>query len=153
MKTTTKSLEKPIENQILVWLKLKGALVWKNQTVGVFDPTKKIFRKSRNPFHRKGVSDILGIWRGRPLAIEVKSAKGYASPEQKQFIKDFTEAGGIAFIARSVEDVEQFLMEPSRPAPFQNVTEDAEGSVAGPFLSKKPKQSKTVKRRAAHGSN
>lgn len=80
-------------------------LFWVNESVGIFDPKRGIFRKKNSPYARKGVSDILGIWDGQPLAIEVKSAKGRLSPEQKTFIDDFSARGGIAFVAKSVDEV------------------------------------------------
>ncbi len=102
--------EKLIENQILHYLFRRGIFAWKNQSVGVFDPVKRIYRKSNNPFHIKGVSDILGILNdGRLLAIEVKTEKGRASPEQQLFIQKIKDRGGIAFVARSVYDVEKEL--------------------------------------------
>jgi len=90
-----KSLEKPIENAILAYLNFSGILAWKNQTVGIYDPVKKIYRKSRNIYHISGVSDILGVLPdGIFLAIEVKvekiNSKGkkiktYPSREQQEF--------------------------------------------------------------------
>ena len=65
-----------------------------------------------------GVSDILGILGsasigadgslglGRLLAIEVKSSKGKATPDQASFLLQVNNRGGLGFIARSVEDVE-----------------------------------------------
>ena len=54
-----------------------------------------------------GIADILGIQRGtgRFIAIEVKTAKGKLSPFQTNFLNWINEAGGIAFVARSVDDV------------------------------------------------
>lgn len=97
--------EKRIENEILKILKLSGVFAWKCQTVGIFDPKKKIFRRNTNPFHIKGVADILGIYKGQPLAIEVKSITGRLSPDQKLFLETFRENGGISLVARSVDDV------------------------------------------------
>lgn len=101
--------EKTIENHILIYLKSRGVFAWKNQSVGVFDPSKKIYRKSKNPFHINGTSDILGIYKGKLLAIEVKSAKGVVSDEQEEFINNINKFGGIAFAARSLEDVVEKL--------------------------------------------
>jgi len=102
--------EKAIENQILHFLFKKKVFAWKNQSVGIFDPIKKVYRRSNNPFHIKGVADIIGVLPdGRFLAIEVKSKTGKASPEQIEFIKKINFMGGKAFIARSVEDVESEL--------------------------------------------
>jgi len=53
----------------------------------------------------QGVSDILGIWNGKFLAIEVKTERGNLSDHQKRFIDMINREGGIAFVARSVDDV------------------------------------------------
>lgn len=103
--------EKLIENHILNWLAWNKFFVWKNQSVGIFDPVKKIYRKPNSIHHLKGVSDILGIYKGRFLAIEVKSQTGVVSKEQKEFINNVNKEGGIAFVARSIEDVKKALEE------------------------------------------
>ncbi len=54
---------------------------------------------------RQGVSDILGCYDGRFVAIEVKSEKGNATKLQRLFIDKIRESGGIAGIVRSVDDV------------------------------------------------
>jgi hypothetical protein len=41
------------------------------------------------------------------LAIEVKRPGGKPTAEQQQFIDTINEAGGLAFVARSVEEVDQ----------------------------------------------
>lgn len=98
--------EKDIENNILHFLNsFLGIFCWKNQSTGIYDPVKKIYRKSNNKHHIKGTSDILGVVSGRFLAIEVKSKTGTLSPEQKEFILRVNEEGGIAFVARSIQDV------------------------------------------------
>lgn len=102
--------EKQIENSILEFLTWKKIFCWKNQTTGVFDPVKKQFRKSWNQYHLKGVADILGILPdGRFLAIEVKAPKKYPTKEQREFIKFINDKNGLAFVARSIEDVEDNL--------------------------------------------
>lgn len=95
-------MEKEIENSILSFLDFIGVFAWKNQSVGIYDPIKKIYRRSNNKYHRKGIADILGIVEGKFLAIEVKSKTGTISPEQRIFIARVNQDGGIGFIARSV---------------------------------------------------
>lgn len=69
----------------------------------------------------KGSSDLIG-WTtieirpemvGRTVAvftaIEVKSATGRASKEQKNFIKRIHDCGGIAGVARSLDDAESII--------------------------------------------
>jgi penicillin-binding protein-related factor A (putative recombinase) len=53
----------------------------------------------------KGVPDILGIYKGRFLGIEVKTATGKVSPEQEKFLENIRKSGGIGFVARSLDDV------------------------------------------------
>ena len=56
-----------------------------------------------------GVSDILGIFRGRFLAIEVKKPGGKLTEKQQEFIDRINANGGIAFVARDVFDVIETL--------------------------------------------
>jgi len=53
----------------------------------------------------KGISDILGCWQGRMLAIEIKRPGGRVSPDQQKFIERVNAEGGFAFVAYSVDDV------------------------------------------------
>lgn len=67
-----------------------------------------------------GVSDCIG-WRtveitpdmvgqhiAQFMAVEVKTAKGRATAEQLQFLSTVEQAGGIAILARSDDDVAKF---------------------------------------------
>ena len=56
-----------------------------------------------------GISDIIGAWRGKALAIEVKTPKGVLSEGQELFLEAWARAGGIAIVARSLEDVTKRL--------------------------------------------
>lgn len=105
--------EKPIENDIFKYLFRLKIFAWKVQTVGIWDPIKKIYRKSNNPFHLKGVSDILGLLApgGKMLAIEVKRHGAYPTPEQRTFLEKINADGGLGFVARSVNDVEEKFLE------------------------------------------
>lgn len=79
--------------------------------MGTFDPIKGIYRRSAGAFTEKGTSDIIGIWRGKMLCIEVKSATGRLRPEQKLFLEAMSSLGAIAFVARSLQDVLLVLSE------------------------------------------
>jgi hypothetical protein len=46
---------------------------------------------------------------GRFPAIEVRRPGNKPTPEQQQFIDTINEAGGLAFVTRSVEEVETML--------------------------------------------
>jgi hypothetical protein len=53
----------------------------------------------------KGSADIIGIAPGgRFLAVEVKTKTGRVSPDQARFIEHVKAKGGVAGVARSVQD-------------------------------------------------
>lgn len=57
-----------------------------------------------------GTPDILACIGGKFIGIEVKKPKGGVVSElQKLKIKQIKSAGGVAFVARSLEDVKQEL--------------------------------------------
>ena len=59
----------------------------------------------------KGFSDLAG-WRksdGKFVGIEVKTTKGRATKEQKNFIKQVRKAGGLAGVARSVAEARDII--------------------------------------------
>jgi hypothetical protein len=104
-------LEKEIQNNILEFLNHCAIESWPNQSVGVYDPIKKIYRKSRNKYHRNGIMDILGyLPNGTFLGIEVKSKKGVASPDQKKQICIANDNKAVAFVSRSVWQTYQQLI-------------------------------------------
>ena len=59
-----------------------------------------------------GIPDLIGVLapEGRFLAIEVKTERGQLSPYQEKWLGQFKACGGVAFVARSVEDVEKGLI-------------------------------------------
>lgn len=53
-----------------------------------------------------GCPDVLGqLHDGRLLAVEVKGPRGRLRPEQKVVLTRVADAGGVAFVARSLRDV------------------------------------------------
>lgn len=86
--------EKTIENKIKRYLDSIGA--WHIKTHG-------------NMFSKAGTPDILACVKGKFVAIEVKRPKGVVSELQKANIELIKRAGGVAFIAYSVEEVKRVL--------------------------------------------
>ena len=107
--------EKQIETQILAWLNLlPDTFAFKINTVGVYDSARKIYRKNQNKFVIRGTADILGINKGRFLAIEVKTPitlkRWLRSPtesdlRQRGFLQAIAERGGIAGCVGSLDEV------------------------------------------------
>lgn len=105
-----KITEKMVENEILSWLAIRNIFAFKIKSQGTFDQEIGKFRRP-SKYYKRGTADILGIFKGKPLAIEVKSEKGRLSVHQKIFLSEFEKHGGIAIVARSIGDVERGLRE------------------------------------------
>jgi len=56
-----------------------------------------------------GISDILGCYKGRFCAFEVKSDSGTASRKQEWFLRMVAAAGGTVGVVRSIADVKTLL--------------------------------------------
>jgi len=97
--------ESRIKKAILDYLNFKGWLCVPQRSVGIW----KKKNGSYIPLRQKGVADIICIapFRdfGLPVAIEVKTEEGKLTDNQKEFLKRWQEKGGIATVARSVDDV------------------------------------------------
>lgn len=121
---------------IIQWMNWNGFVVWRNNTMGVFDGAKAakqvlilvksvlftrklptlqdirslIARNYRKSHERKGVADIIGYQKktGRFVSIEIKHGKDSLSPEQKAFLEQAGRNGGIAIVAK---DMDGFLSE------------------------------------------
>jgi hypothetical protein len=92
-----------LKNDCLEYLKTRGVLAWRQNNVGVWDPVKQVFRRRSAV---KGVPDILGILPGGVfLACEVKVGKDRLSPEQQAFIDNANRQGGLALVARCLDDL------------------------------------------------
>lgn len=112
--------ERDIVNAILTLLRAHGIAAWRTG-VGAY----RASYQGRERFVRlgeKGMADIVGIrptWGcsqtcpmrdiGRFIAIEVKTPTGRVRPEQLAFLQTVTRAGGVGFVARSVDEVIETL--------------------------------------------
>ena len=97
--------EADVLSAVLKALSLHPAVAWVRRiNTGAFEvgtgPARRFVR-----FGFPGCSDVLGQMKdGRLLAVECKSAVGKLSPEQQRFIEVVRENGGVAGMARSVDD-------------------------------------------------
>ena len=56
-----------------------------------------------------GIPDIILVYKGRIIGLELKAPKGRLSPEQKAFHDRLTLCGAVVYVARSLADVHDFL--------------------------------------------
>jgi hypothetical protein len=102
--------ENELQRQILDALAaIKGVVVWRSNT-GVSRSGGRFVR-----FGVKGQGDITGLLPGgRRLEIEVKTATGKVSEEQLEFGVRINSHGGLWFVARSVEEALNKILEVTR---------------------------------------
>ena len=111
--------EKEIESQILSWLNFQpGIFAFKINTVGVYDSIRKVYRKNLNPFCLNGVSDILAVYKGRMLCIEVKSKakrnsidspKTQTERDQAYFLNVMKTHDAFTLVAHNLDQVIEFI--------------------------------------------
>lgn len=69
-------------------------------------PRLRYFMTQNTGMGESGIADIIGVVDGRGFAIEVKRADGgELTPWQLRFLRSWKSAGGLAFVARNVQDV------------------------------------------------
>ena len=62
-----------------------------------------------NQHTQAGTPDVIGVYRGRAFAIEVKRPGGKATPLQLHELSQWAAAGAVAGVATSVEEAEGLL--------------------------------------------
>jgi hypothetical protein len=101
-------LEKDIQRTILDYLTLLGAFrvrINSGAMTGEHKGRKRFMRFNDTP----GCPDVLVCLDGRFVAVEVKRPGGQATEKQLAALDAIRRAGGLAFIATSVADVERAL--------------------------------------------
>ena len=113
--------EKAIQNDTLIALSaLPETMVWRNNTGLAWQGIEikarvgstirvtegMVILKDARPvkFGLLGSADILGVHRGVAVAVEVKTATGRQSEQQRHFERAWTAAGAAYVLARSPEE-------------------------------------------------
>lgn len=87
--------EKTIENKIKAYLKTIDGLYF--------------FKEHGGLYGTAGVPDIICCYKGKFIALEVKTDDGKTTALQDATIKRIRKAGGIAEIVRSVDEVKRII--------------------------------------------
>ncbi|HEX8851247.1 MAG TPA: VRR-NUC domain-containing protein [Gemmatimonadaceae bacterium] len=110
--------EKAILSACLQYLAIRGVFAWR-QNQGAMEQQNPHYRPGygRKPTrkirfaHVDGISDIIGTYKGRFLAIETKRVGKKPTDDQRGFLERIDKEGGIAIVAYSVDDVKNALDE------------------------------------------
>lgn len=99
-----KITEKDTQRAIIDYLSAKRIFNYRQNT-GAFRNEKGGFYT----FGAVGSPDIVAVWEGRYIGIEVKGPKGRLSPHQERFKGLLEAAGGYYLVARDLDDVIVFF--------------------------------------------
>lgn len=91
---------------------LPNCEAWKVDTVGVYDANIGRYRQRKDKFsRRKGVPDIIGFYKKKFFALEVKTpkTKTRVTDEQRFFIETAKENAQIAEVVWSIDQVKEIL--------------------------------------------
>ena len=100
------TLETSTLRACMEYLKLRRIAAWRINTIGV--PIAGAPGKFR-PSPSRGVSDIIAVHHGKPIAIEVKSERGQQSRQQMEFEDKWRAAGGHYLMVRSVGELKDYF--------------------------------------------
>ena len=110
--------ERDIQNQILIalshgptrLLRINAGVAWQGTVIEHTQHRLVLARPYAIRLAAPGVSDLIG-WTegGRFAAIEVKGPRGRVTDEQGAFIELVRRSGGLAGVARSVDDARAIL--------------------------------------------
>jgi len=100
--------ESDIQKAIKDYLLLIGAVVVKHRNVGIRKPDGGFIPVARDEI---GAADLVACVppNGKYLAVECKNEKGKPTPAQLDFLERVKTKGGIAVLARSIDDVRDAL--------------------------------------------
>ena len=110
--------ERDIQNQILIalshgptrLLRVNAGVAWQGTVIERTPQRLVLARPYAIRLAAPGVSDLIG-WTegGRFVAIEVKAPRGRLTDEQAAFIELVRRSGGLAGVARSVDDARAII--------------------------------------------
>lgn len=98
--------EQDIQRLIMLALSEAGCVVWRNNS-GCLKDARGV--PVRFGVGSPGGSDLIGIYKGRFCAFEVKTLKGKATEAQLNFIAAVIKNGGIAGVVRSPDEAIELL--------------------------------------------
>jgi len=91
---------------IVKYIELKGGFASRISVQGTFNVRTQRYIPSTS---RKGLADIMAIYNGVPISVEVKVGKDVQSDAQKKIEKEVNQAGGRYFIARDFSSFVEWI--------------------------------------------
>jgi hypothetical protein len=97
-----------LTDAVIKYFKLCGGEAYRINTVGVYDEKMGGLRSSGM---KKGLPDVIGIYKGRFIGVEIKIGKDRQSEDQKNREQEIYLAGGVYLIAKTFDQIKPLLDE------------------------------------------
>lgn len=97
-----------LNNAVIEYFKTIGGMAWRNNTgafSGQYTDTRGVTRQRFVRYGQKGSGDVLALYRGVFFSIETKSAHDRVRESQSEWMDEVRRHGGVAIVARSIDDV------------------------------------------------
>lgn len=95
-----------LTDAVIKYFKLNGGIAYRINTMGVFDKAKGTFRTSGM---KKGLPDVIGIYKGKFIGVEIKIGKDRQSEDQKDREQEIKSNGGLYYIAVEFDQIKPIL--------------------------------------------
>lgn len=92
-----------LTNAVIAHIYKAGGYAWRASSVGVFDTKQARHRAAA----KKGVADVLSIYHGILIAVEIKIGTDRLSDEQEGFMRNIEHHGGRAIVAKTEDQFKE----------------------------------------------
>lgn len=102
-------LEKDIQRECCEWLDKEGFFFWRSNNIPVFGQNNggnRTFR-SMGKYSPKGIPDIILIYNGKFIALEIKRPKAKLRPDQEVFQARCADNGAKYFVIHSLDELKE----------------------------------------------
>ena len=90
-----------LTSAIKAWFECHGGIMSRINTTGIYDQRLQRYRYSGST---RGVSDLVGIYEGKSISIEVEFGADRMSTQQLEYKRNVEVAGGIFYEAHNFKD-------------------------------------------------
>lgn len=109
-----------LNNAVIEYFKTIGGMAWRNNTgafAGQYRNKDGATRQRFIRFGQKGSGDVLALYRGVFFSIETKSERDRVRESQAEWMDEVSRHGGVAIVARSIDDVIEAVSELHKEIP------------------------------------
>lgn len=93
-----------LTNQIINHFYKNGGFAFRCSSLGVYDQKRQMYRMAA----KKGISDVLGVVKGRFVACEIKIGADRLSEEQTGFLKNIEHHGGLSVVIKNFAEFQEW---------------------------------------------